>query len=171
MSNNAVEAYNKGLKPKSKWLKSDILDEIQKYRPDLYEAAKKIRTKVLKAYLLEEKEWHHSSKFYNRIGFYGINEDYLENVDYDNFKLLMNEFEEKESVQEEYRCICRYLEWSGTRNHPKATEVEAEGVIKGNWFYLPNGKKKSINANGFEIIERIQESDEIEEEEETEEWY
>ena len=44
-----------------------------------------------------------------------------------------------------------YLEWGGTRAHPKATEVNAYAVIIGNWAYLENGKKKSICSNGFKV--------------------
>lgn len=55
--------------------------------------------------------------------------------------------------QTEKRVKAHYLEWSGTRNHPKATDVEEWGTIKGNWFYTDRGTKKSITARGFNILE------------------
>ena len=52
------------------------------------------------------------------------------------------------------RCI--YLEWTGSRKHPRAPEVEATGVIRGDWFY-PVGEtfKKSVKGNGFRVLEEM----------------
>ena len=50
---------------------------------------------------------------------------------------------------------CEFIEWSGTRKHPKANKVIESGIIKGNWFYRNNGGKKSINANGFIKIKKL----------------
>ena len=48
-----------------------------------------------------------------------------------------------------------FLEWGGTRTHPKATEVNAYAVIIGNWAYLESGKKKSVCSNGFRVIKYL----------------
>lgn len=34
-------------------------------------------------------------------------------------------------------------------------ERRDEGIIKGSWFYLDDGTKKSINSNGFEILKYL----------------
>ena len=47
------------------------------------------------------------------------------------------------------------MEWSGTRAHPKATEIIEEGVVKGDWFFRKDGSKKKTSANGFRFIEKI----------------
>ena len=58
-------------------------------------------------------------------------------------------------VQLEEKWKCAFLEWSGTRAHPKATEIIEEGVVKGDWFYRKNGSKKKTTANGFSFIEKL----------------
>ena len=68
--------------------------------------------------------------------------------------------EEKEykakAKEKEEKWQCKFLEWGGTRKHPKATEITEIGTIKGNWFFRSNGSKKSINSNGFEKIKKIE---------------
>lgn len=59
-----------------------------------------------------------------------------------------------ESTKERWKCA--FLEWSGTRKHPKATEIIEEGIIKGDWFYRADGSKKKTTATGFRFIEKIQ---------------
>lgn len=56
----------------------------------------------------------------------------------------------------EERWECKFLEWSGTRNHPKATEITEVGTIRGGWFYRDNGEKKKVSANGFRKLKRIE---------------
>lgn len=62
-----------------------------------------------------------------------------------------------ESKPSEERWECAFLEWSGTRKHPVATEVIEEGIIKGNWFYRKDGSKKKTTANGFRFIKKLEE--------------
>ena len=59
----------------------------------------------------------------------------------------------REPAEERWKCA--FLEWSGSRKHPKATEIIEEGIIKGDWFYRANGSKKKVTANGFRKIERV----------------
>ena len=151
MSINAMDAYERGLKPLSKWTKADIITLINgRVRDDVLEVAKKMKASDLRDAFLEYREWHHTSNHFNRTDFYGINEACAEYTVED----LARYVTVKEVVTER-KAHCRFLEWSGTRKHPKATEREATGTIKGNWFYLDNGTKKSINANGFAIVEYL----------------
>ena len=159
MSNRAVEAYNNGEKPFSKWTKQDILDVIEEYKqesddPTVYELAK-VRAGVLKAHLLHKSSWHHTGKFCNCTDFYSIDFDLIDSLDLKTVKEWQLEKIKKE-VEQVKRYECVYLEWCGTRKHPKANEVKSKGLIKGNWFYPDNENfKKSINANGFRILKEL----------------
>ena len=166
MSNRAVEAYNNDEKPFSKWTKQDILDVIEEYKQEsddatvhlfyavFYELAK-VRAGVLKAHLLRKSSWHHTGKFFNCTDFYSIDFDLIDGLDLKTVKAWQLEKIKKE-VEQVKRYECVYLEWSGTRKHPKANEVKSKGFIKGNWFYPDNENfKKSINANGFRILKEL----------------
>ena len=63
--------------------------------------------------------------------------------------------EEKRREPAEERWKCAFLEWSGSRKHPKATELVEEGIVKGQWFYRQDGSKKKTSANGFRFIEKV----------------
>lgn len=152
MSNNAVTAYESGLKPKSKWTKQDFidyahtLDDIAKR-----ELIKKARIKELR-YLLICAEYHHTSSYFNCTDFYTINDDFIVNCTIDELIERLKPIEEE--APKEYKARCKFLEWSGSKKHPKATEVIEIGTIKGNWFIRSDGSKKSITANGFKILEK-----------------
>ena len=69
MSNNAVAAYERGLRPRSKWNKRDILDALPADKRaalhlDNYPFA------FLREHFLSWEEWHHTSKQYNCTDFY-----------------------------------------------------------------------------------------------------
>lgn len=69
MSNNAVAAYERGLRPHSKWNKRDILDALPADKRaalhlDSYPFA------FLREHFLSWEEWHHTSKQYNQTDFY-----------------------------------------------------------------------------------------------------
>lgn len=166
MSNRAIDAYENGEMPLSKWTKEQILNAIDNYKKEsddptvhlfysvFYELAK-VKASVLKAHLLLKSSWHHTSKFCNCTDFYSIDFDLIDNLNIKTVKEWQKETITKdEAAEQRYECI--YLEWSGTRKPPKANEVQAKGIIKGNWFY-PDGEsfKKSINANGFKILRQL----------------
>lgn len=87
MSNSAIEAYNRGLKPMSRWSKREILDAVQgmveceeiELQFD-FDLLKKVRLPDLKCYVLSYSESHHTSKFFNLTKFYEINTRYLEGL-------------------------------------------------------------------------------------------
>lgn len=167
MSNNAVEAYKEGRMPYSKWTKNTLLkvlkeqaeDEGFEVKPEHWAVFRKMPVKQLREVLLYESEWHHTSSWYNQTSFYAI--DYDSNEDYASIPIERSsrESSKNEELEKEEVWRCKYLEWSGTRRHPKATEYESYGVIKGNWFYMINDrgsvKKKSVNAKGFEKVEQF----------------
>ena len=72
MSNNAVDAYNNGEKPISKWKKQDILSGIQELDIDLqcdFAKLQKAPVKFLKELCLYQSSWHHTSSYYNELIF------------------------------------------------------------------------------------------------------
>lgn len=161
MSNRAVEAYDEGLKPKSKFTKDDFKKAVSKEQKIFID---NLTLAELKQYYLIRKEWHHTSNHFNKTDFYMIDADELEKLGMIDLKKIkdMTKREKEEAKQKKLEAengekwICKYLIWSGTRKHPKAEEFESAGVIKGNWFY-PDGEsfKKSIKANGFYKVKRI----------------
>ena len=162
MSNNAVAAYEDGEKPLSKWTKTDIFDAINKQEVELkcsIEKLKKLPVKVLKEVCLTYSSWHHTSNHYNKTDFYSLDIDRIENLTDDKIEELLLDYKtgkKAESKPLEERWECAFLEWSGSRKHPVATEVIEEGIIKGNWFYRKDGSKKKTTANGFRFIKQIQ---------------
>lgn len=153
MSNNAIEAYNSGERPISKWTKTDILQvlkrsDIPKSQLDL---VGKMPLKSMRDYGLRRSSWHHTSSHYNKTDFYVVDVDWFAKV-----RPNHPAFEKsKKTIVQPERWEAEYLEWSGTRKHPKATEVRSVGELKGDWFYLPDGSKKSIKARGFRLIKKI----------------
>lgn len=152
MSNNAVAAYEDGEKPLSKWTKTDIFDTIVDTEIELkcsIEKLRKLPVKVLKEVCLKYSSWHHTSNHYNRTDFYSLDVNCIENLTNDKIDRLFADYKEEKKTEDkpsEEKWECAFLEWSGSRKHPKATEVIEEGTIKGNWFYRKDGSKKKTTA-------------------------
>jgi hypothetical protein len=79
MSNNAMDAYSNGEKPKSKWTKKTILAEIQRKMKCVelelvcsFDKLKKLPLPVLQENFLEYSSWHHTSMYYNRTDFFRL---------------------------------------------------------------------------------------------------
>jgi hypothetical protein len=158
MSNNAVMAYAGGEMPRSKWTKSAILEQVDIYLRAGLEmhvdraALDKVPVARLRDLLLEKSSWHHTSSWYNATSFYMVSEERLESLT--DADLNAPEPEKKETPKPE-RWVCEVLEWSGTKKHPKATVIEVEGEIRGNWLHLDDGTKKSVTARGFKKLRRV----------------
>lgn len=164
MSNNAVQAYNSGEKPLSKWTKAAIIEALQEQEAPaaFIQAIKKQPSAALKEELLYRSSWHHTSSRYNKTDFYSV--EYVDNDNASDFlqkieaKAQALKQETKEQPKEQpQRVLVSYVVWEGTRKHPKAREVEAEGTILGNWFTGDDGTRKKVDGNYFKILRRIQE--------------
>lgn len=155
MSYNAIAAYEDGEKPRSKWAKGDIINALQGegIEPEKIKLLQAARVEDLRRVCLVCSSWHHTSSYYNKTDFYSINIDMIQETSPDELKQLLKPEEKK--VITEYRARCCFLVWSGTRKHPKATQEESTGTIRGAWFYSDTGYKKNINSNGFKILEKI----------------
>lgn len=168
MSNNAVEAYSNGEKPLSKWTKTEIIEEVgcliknNAVTPTFsFTKLEKAPAPVVKELCLSHTSWHHTSNHYNKTDFYSFDKENLERLTDEKIERYIKDYRreqdtKKNAKSKEEKWQCNFLEWSGTRKHPKATVCTEVGVIKGNWFYRSDGSKKSINANGFEKIKKIE---------------
>lgn len=161
MSNNAFYAYQDGEMPLSKWTKEAILAAIKAIaiaeNIDVdFDGLKKLSKSQLTR-CLECTSWHHTSSFYNKTSFYSVNIDRLE----DCFKPIEKpEKSKKFEGKKKLGTIC-YLEWSGTRKHPKATECCEENIYietKGCFYFCYKNEtdekpflKKKIGSNGTKI--------------------
>lgn len=159
MSNNAVDAYENGEKPLSRWTKKDIISAIEEeaFLKCSLEKLKKTPLRALKGLCLHCTSWHHTSSHYNRTDFYSLNISYIESLTDDDLDRIVEYYkpgEDEEPTEEIWECA--FLEWSGTRKHPKATEIIEIGTVKEGWFIRANGKKKKTTANGFRFIKKIQ---------------
>lgn len=150
MSNNAVRAYERGLVPASKVLgvPADFV------RSHCYYV-----------------EWHHASSRYNRVEFYDPIEvratfGLISHPDYepdsDAIEALRAWKASRKAAAEVYEdCEVEWLEWSGTRNHPRCDERRETGCrveVKGKTatITLPSGQsfKKRLTTNGFSFARR-----------------
>lgn len=160
-SNNAICAENDNKLPLSRWTKAKIIEVLRENQinANFIDAISKCSLEFLKTSILKCYEWHHTGSYFNCTDYYEV-----DLIDYDEPKQILAEYaqfkqkkvqakeQKKEQKREFYKC--KFLTWSGSRKHPKATEHEEIGEIIGNWFYSSFGKK-SILANGFKIIEKI----------------
>jgi hypothetical protein len=83
MSNNAVAAYEEGKMPLSKWTKTAILEAVEMYLGSIgnesYFQKFENMTKMELMRLIEStREWHHTSKHFNKTWFYQLNESLID---------------------------------------------------------------------------------------------
>ena len=159
MSNRAVEAYEDGEKPLSKWRKKDIIEGIQDLSIDFnIELLKKVKVKMLKDKMLYRSSWHHTSSYCNETNFYSLDIRYIENLTNEDIEKMILEDVKEDKQEETKRRLANfeYLEWGGSRRHPRATEHILKNVYveeKGCFYHVYNEKgefilKKKINSNG-----------------------
>lgn len=164
MSWNAIDCYDQDIKPLSKWLKQEVIDKInneineKRYNIDIKLISKLNKNNLFNLFLSFDS-WHHTGKMYKKTNFYAFNDSKLFDLTNEKIiELLQQQKQEKKNmdVEEKKYCKAHFLEWGGTRKHPKAYDYEENGYILGNWFYRSNGRKKSVSANGFYVIEYYQ---------------
>lgn len=154
MSNNAINAYELGEAPLSKWSKSKIISaaEEQGVEREIIEILKKHSLTVLRQNALEKSSWHHTSKYFNRTNFYSV-------IDFENVTLKeIAEWKIYENpVEKPYRVLASWTTWEGNyRRYKKPVRHEATGKIVGKWFFPDEcGPKKLVYGNSFNIIKRL----------------
>lgn len=159
MSNRAVEAYESGEKPRSKWTKKEIISEVAQRGKFRESDLKAYSREVLADYFLTRSSWHHTGKYCRETVFYSIND----NAELGNLNELEDFYEECEVEKRGYvskkiqiiKAKIGYLKWIGTRKHPVAVELTKYAIIIDGWAYMKDGKKKSTNANGFVVKQKF----------------
>lgn len=161
MSERAIEAYEQGERPISKWTKADILTaagKVEGIKPEVLARLQKLNKEELIDICLHKTSWHHTSMHFNKTSFYGIAEHELSGMTEESLEEKLRNFhffkrEKSEEPAERY-VSAGYTEWTGGSRHPKAEERYCKGIIRGNWFYSCDGEvKKKADGNHFYIIE------------------
>lgn len=173
MSKRAVEAYESGEMPKSKWTKTAIINAIFDAIA-ISDEQPKFNLRTLENYsrdtlfcvFLTYKSWHHTSSHCNKTDFYGLI-DLSGILAVTDHELIINEKtckeqrklerERKKKAEENPELwLCEYLTWSGSRKHPKPEEHIGAGIIQGNWFKMANKDNHleftKITNNGFRML-------------------
>lgn len=156
MSQRAAEAYENGEKPLSKWTKNEIINKIKDIDKEKAQVFSKVKLAVLKDTVLRYSSWHHTSSRCNKTDFYEVSAEIIEEMAINDILALSKKEDAKEEPVNKYKGTIRYLEWSGTRKHPKGTEHKLEDVWieeKGCFYLVMNDKgelviKKKIGSNG-----------------------
>lgn len=153
MSNNAVEAYENGQRPLSRWTKGKILNSVKHLLADdpkldvKLQLLKKFTVKNLKEYLLTDCGWHHTSMYYNETEFWEIDEDKLHELTISDIELALNEKAKSKPKKDIAVGVISVQEWGGTRNHPRFLgNSNYIGVVDGDWCFTDRGRFK-ISAN------------------------
>lgn len=158
MSNNALDAYDRGLRPRSKWSKADILDALPA-EARTYLKLDEYPLEFLREYFLYPEEWHHTSKLYNRTEFFrprlGSDSDTPEDV----HDLYLHWLQRQQKVQAAKTAAPRkahvtYTHWIDKRHYRTVTEY---ALVRGPWIYTQSGLRKradSINIRIDETYER-----------------
>ena len=151
MSNNAVAAYNDGRMP--------ITYATSALKKQALELGIKVTLKQSRAILEEYHtgEWHHSSKHFNNVKFYNV-EDTLHDWIVDG-NMLPTITAPIPTVQKATYLI-NWIEWGGSRNRPRAYEktFTGHGTVKGDWItFTIDGEdkptRKKISGNHTTIKE------------------
>lgn len=166
MSNNAIEAYERGVKPSSRWSKKEIIETLVEESVDdrVVSTALKCSAEVLRENLLVYSEWHHTSSRYNATPFFFV-KTYFTDIEREVNKLLeaQNNYKHKKAValankkaKELEHCIRVKVFYSVSNFRGRLYKYEGTGIIKGDWCYLTNGSKKSVLSKRFSILERLE---------------
>lgn len=111
--------------------------------------------------VLRPSEWHHTSVRYNRTDFYD-GDALAELLATPDGQAALAAFKTRAKTADETvhrNCVVRYLEWSGSVRHPKATECEVHRAtvrVRGQTAYIsaPGGftLTKRLSTNGFSFL-------------------
>lgn len=160
MSNNAVSAYNYGEMPMSKWDKASILAEIERIIEeekisvlDMGTVEKLTKTELADTFL-KWSSWHHTSSYYRKTEFYRIEVGDIDTAEV--LSIIANRQPKGKkpapvAVPITYADIS-YGVWEGSRKYPKLERYTAKAVVRGNWAYTLDGKKKKIDGQYFTIL-------------------
>ena len=149
MSNNAVWAYEDGRKPLSRFSAQDLKDAGWK-------ETKRLALALADSGFWSTTEWHHTGgDYYNKVAFYdpAVLVDHWEALtDAERQEKRDQNKPAKRPPESEVKVKGQYAVWykNGRGRRRISYHQKFEGVKRGDWIYLSNGKKK--NAYGRNII-------------------
>lgn len=157
MSNNAVDAYSRGLRPMSKWTKQAILAELPTGEFERL-ALHLLPLALLREEFLEYEEWHHTSKSYNETCFYRpMIPEWAEDAAAvaafaDEWRRRRTDAEDAgRSSAEPVKARVAYTVWD-ERKRPR--QVEEYALVIGAWAHTESGRRKRTGGSHFRVVER-----------------
>lgn len=105
---------------------------------------------------VQTSEWHHSGSFAARVPYFGLAEIF-EGRRALRAAIAARKAAPKAEGERHEGCSAVWLEWSGSRARPRATERRAEGIavtVRGRFaiLHLPAGDlRKQLGARGFTL--------------------
>ena len=159
MSNNAIDAYNRGLRPRSKWSKADILNALPA-NARAYLQLDGYPLEFLREYFLVAEEWHHTSKLYNKTEFYrpGIDQwedTYTPEDVQDLYRVWLQRQQKAQAAKAAAPRKVRvtYTHWIDKRHYRTVTEY---ALVRGPWIYTQSGLRKRADGTNIRIDETYQ---------------
>lgn len=109
-----------------------------------------VSTEAVKA-IVPSYEWHHTSKFFNSTPYYDLSDAKERLAELKAFKI--------EKIKQDFEhATVIYLEWYGSRRHPRAKEIVLKDVSvtqDGNWFWFADEhgitRRKNRSTRGFGV--------------------
>tara|TARA_R110002153_G_scaffold35174_1_gene104754 strand:+ start:45 stop:518 length:474 start_codon:yes stop_codon:yes gene_type:complete len=141
MSNNALDAYENGIKPLSKITALDL-------KLAGWTGTKADAMRLAKSEFWKSCEWHHSGgSWYNSVDFYNP-ADLVDSWDAASSAERIDALKTEEPKLEEKKVRGEYTIWGGTRKRPRKIGSQPfVGTLKNNWIFLDDGTKKKASGN------------------------
>ncbi len=147
MSVNALNAYDRGIKPLSKITLEDL-------RLAGWTESKSLAKYLAKSGFWDSCEWHHSGgRWFNKVDFFDpiqLVEEWKELNDDEREAHRLNS-KPTEEVIEDRKVKGRYTIWGGSRRRPKKLgDQEFTGVLRNGWIIM-DGSSRKKKALGHHI--------------------
>lgn len=138
-----AEAYEDGLRPRSKWGKADILQLIGEHYPDFYDKFKGFTAEELRWIFVKYEEWHHTGKFAQKTDFYKFDTQ-LEREELESARHAPKERKPRAPKEPTiYKIVrCTWQEWQKGRGRWHKVTEEAFGI----WETSKKTKKGASKA-------------------------
>lgn len=152
MSNNAIEAYENGEMPRSKWTKKEILNTIYNdcdIEETKYELLQKMTVSELVNHFLYLSSWHHTSKYYNQTSFYAIDTEAVEEITPEEIKEIISSRVRIKKTAEEKEAEKIRKEAVKAIKEQRAAEKAAEKAIIAEKEKLFKYQKHYKSLSGF----------------------
>lgn len=163
MSNNAVDAYENGEMPLSKWSKKAILAAVLDAAPDALPLLSRCPLAVLRAHCLRRSSWHHTSSRYNKTDFYSLDDMILEDLTAETVESWIREHKDAAAAPaaapSRRQGSIAYIEWAGSLRRPRAIHRRLDNVFieqKGAFFLVYDAAgalilRKKVGSTGTEV--------------------